>query len=563
MADKSSLGYLPETSQEAIDLNRAQQEALARLNEALDVRKNRVFDPRWAAAAQGFFAPTRTGHWSEALGNVIGNVSKADEAMALEEQNIAKAKFDVASQNVMLGRQKMAMQPYIDRMQGKTQTAGAPASGGTPEGPMSRDEFIMQQLVRGKTPIEAETEYAKYIQDVIQVNDQGSFNRFTNKFTPHRFKADEMTITVPGPNGVPEERKVDSELASQILEARRDGDLEKYNRLVAIARNPLAAFQQGALPSAAATPSVGALPPAPVSPSAGTLPVTSPQASAATAPLSAVSPTTKPPISIPELPAAPNVNQKLEEQRRLDVEKANQTRLAEKRAETSAAREAELPKIEQNARLLYGSATRVIDNVTKSPNYFGLFERPGFVAAIGTLVDNLKGTKEGSVERGAVEKAMRQVMPGVEQTDLDTVTNTAAELANIELAYTQLYLTNQGAVTEGERRIVGKLGGSTSNSPNVLKARMQLLKERSQYDIDRVDAFRQWQEKNPSGTIDQFERSKESKDLKTAFEVRLSKVFGGAPAIPSRERKASEQTKPKDNLEDLRKKLDKWRSSNE
>jgi hypothetical protein len=159
---------------------------------------------------------------------------------------------------------------------------------------------------------------------------------------------------------------------------------------------------------------------------------------------------------------------------------------------------------------------------------------------------------------------MRKMMPNVKQEDLDAVTNAAADLAEIELAYTQLYLSKQGAVTEGERVIVRKLGGGVSQSPGVLKARMQLLKERSQYDIDRVDAFRQWQEQNPSGTIDQFDRSTDAKNLKSTFEKRLSTIFGGAPAIPSRERKAAEPPTSKDtpSNEDLRKKLDKWRSQN-
>jgi len=562
MAKDSPISYLPGTDPETVKANLEYQNALANLNSALDVRKNRLFDPALASFAAAMLEPGHGGSFGEALGRSVRAYSAGEEADIKQQQEIAASKMDVAAKGVELQRQKMYMDPYIKRMQGGPQPSGLPSSAGATEGAMSHDDFVMDRVLKGKTPAEAEAEYAKYIQDIIQVSDTGAYNRLTSKYTPHRYKVDLKIMDLARPDGSIERREVPEELASQIEAATQSGNLVEYKRLVARALNPLAAFQQSAPSPVATQPSAGALPIAAKEPPAGPLSTAAPQVPATTAPLSVAAPAIKPAPKAGELPVAPSYDERLERQRQQEIEKSSQTRLAEKRAETSAAREAELPKIEQNARLLYGSATRVIDNVTKSPNYYGLFERPGFVAAIGTLVDNLKGTKEGSVERGTVEKAMRQVMPGVEQTDLDAVTNTAAELANIELAYTQLYLTNQGAVTEGERRIVGKLGGSTSNSANVLKARMHLLKERSQYDIDRVEAFRQWQEKNLGGTIDQFERSRESKDLKTAFEVRLSKVFGGAPAIPSSERKASEQTKPKDNLEDLRKKLNKWRSSN-
>ena len=59
----------------------AQQELL----ESLDRRKNPQkdsflgLDPKWLAVAQGFLAPTRTGSFGEALGNVAGNINKINE----------------------------------------------------------------------------------------------------------------------------------------------------------------------------------------------------------------------------------------------------------------------------------------------------------------------------------------------------------------------------------------------------------------------------------------------------------------------------------------------------
>ena len=283
MADKSPAGYLPETSQEAIDLNRAQQEALARLNEALDVRKNRVFDPRWAAAAQGFFAPTRTGHWSEALGNVIGNVSKADEAMALEEQNIAQRKLDVANQNMLMERQRQ-----LDKMYDETSTApqgvlssasikppegggptgpliayGAPKSpdGALPAGPSSgpmepapsqvqgapadsfgiriappsvgritRDKFLADKRARGVPYSDALTQWEDIERKREEFKDVGMYR--DGVFYPAATATLAEVRNIPLPEGGYGTFKTDSTTASMLADARRVGDANKELALI-------------------------------------------------------------------------------------------------------------------------------------------------------------------------------------------------------------------------------------------------------------------------------------------------------------------------------------------
>ncbi|NBW16680.1 MAG: hypothetical protein EBR82_52755 [Caulobacteraceae bacterium] len=551
MADKSSVGYLPETSQEAIEANRAYQEALARLNQSLDVRKNRIMDPRWAAAAQGFFAPTRTGGWGEVLGNVVGNVNKADEAMALEEQNIAKGKLDIATQGLALQRLKEADKSYQNDMApqgalsagsfkapdrgsptgpliayGSAPSGAAPEGGALPssaaqgvpqgiqiapamEGLLTREQFLAKQR-RDNVPYEeAVLKWEEVLRKRRDTKESGMFDASTGKFYG-RPTGTLVKRQVPSQDGKPSTIEVPEGIALQMDDALSRNDIATYMRLAKPYISPglPAAPTQGT--TTPATPPTGAAPQAPT----GGQPRF---------------------LSVEE-------QKRMEEQEKSDraIEEARLKALAQKRSETSAAREAELPKIQQSARSIYSSASRVEDAVKKSGNYFGLFERPGFVASIGSILDDIKRTPQATVEKGTFENAMRKIMPGVQQKDLDAVTNAAADLAEIELAYTQLYLTKQGAITEGERAIVRRLGGGVSNSPSVLKSRMQLLKERSQYDIDRVDAFHQWQDQNPNGTIDQFERSTGAKNLERAFEKRLASIFGTAPAVPSRERKPSD-----------------------
>jgi hypothetical protein len=132
---------------------------------------------------------------------------------------------------------------------------------------------------------------------------------------------------------------------------------------------------------------------------------------------------------------------------------------------------------------------------------------------------------------------MRKLMPGIKQKDLDNVTKAAAELAEVELAFTRLYLAKQGAVTEGERKIVRAIPGTVSSSPEVLRSRMELLKSRSQFDIDTADAFRLWQKDKPGQSYLEFERKSDLyKDIKKEFEAETERIFGGIKAVPTRER---------------------------
>jgi hypothetical protein len=535
MADKSPTGYLPETSQEAIDLNRAQREALARLNEALDVRKNRVFDPRWAAAAQGFFAPTRTGHWSEALGNVIGNVSKADEAMALEEQNIAQRKLDVANQNMLMERQRQ-----LDKMYDETSTApqgvlssasikppegggptgpliayGAPKSpeGALPAGPSSgpmepapsqvqgapadsfgiriappsvgritREKFLADKRARGVPYSDALTQWEDIERKREEFKDVGMFR--DGVFYPTA-KGDLVDVqNIPLPGGGYGTFKTDSVTAAMLADARRNGDIAKELAIIRrIVSRP--SFEAGA-----------------------------PQG------------------------APPSI----EEQERARAEAAA---YAKKRGDTAAERETDLGQRAEAAGRIYGASTRVSENLGKSGKYFGIFDRPGVIAAIGSLVSKGVQTPGGTLNLGGFEDSIRKLMPGIKQADLDNVTRAAADLAEIELAYTQLYLTKQGAITEGEREVVRRLGGSVSNSPGVLQSRMEILRARSQYDLNKSDLFNKWQDANPGKTIFDFERTQPAKDLKEAFERETAKIAGGLPALPS-SRKAPAKAPAKD-----------------
>lgn len=105
-AKTPSASYLPGEDPDTVEANRRYQEALTKLTESLDTRKNRFFDPTLLAAASGFLAPTQTGGFGESLGKAAANIGPAETAAQKEEQDILQQKLGVAGQGLELQRLK-------------------------------------------------------------------------------------------------------------------------------------------------------------------------------------------------------------------------------------------------------------------------------------------------------------------------------------------------------------------------------------------------------------------------------------------------------------------------
>jgi hypothetical protein len=225
------------------------------------------------------------------------------------------------------------------------------------------------------------------------------------------------------------------------------------------------------------------------------------------------------------------------ERRQSEIDQAAETERRKKLADAAAAKEAALEANDRAARNTYQSASKILDYVKQSPNFFGIFSRPGVVSAIGGFIEQGLRTPTGTIDLPGFRESITKLMPNVRQQDLDNVMLAAAELAEIELNFSRQYFQGQGAVTENERKIVRAIPGSVSSSPRVLRARMELLRDRAQYDIDVADAFRDWQKNHPGRSYLDFERDSQLyKDIKKDFDTKAAKIYNGLPAIPSRER---------------------------
>lgn len=114
-------GYSSGEDPATIEANLIYQDALAKLSQSLDTRKNRFFDPVWLAAAQGFLAPTQTGGFGESLGNAAKGISAAQEQDLKQEQEIAQQRVAAAGKGVDLQRMRAQDASIANWLQGDKQ----------------------------------------------------------------------------------------------------------------------------------------------------------------------------------------------------------------------------------------------------------------------------------------------------------------------------------------------------------------------------------------------------------------------------------------------------------
>ena len=513
MAEKSAVppvAYVPGTEQSTIEANRIYQEALRKLNESLDLRKNRTFDPMWLAAAQGFLAPTKTGSFFESLGNVAGTVGQAQEKSIAEQQEEARQRLGVAQSGLELERLRQRERILGGAPTGGLSTAGAP--GGAPTG-------APDQAPAGGLP------------GAAPAGGGG-----LSAAAPPGFSGIEgVPVSPPNPEIISATRYIQAAQldpkapAHTILKDAQEIAQKRYQTkeggVLDLATGMFYAFPKGELVDREINGK-------------------SYKIDGRTAALLDLYRANNDPrywqvaeraIKGPERPGEPvePLRSEGEKRREEEEEKSRAAKLGTKAAE----REAAVTETDRNARRIYGITGRVNSYLNQSQNYYGIFQRPGIMSAIGNFVSQGVQTPGGTINLPGLQQAVTQLLPNVTQRDLDNIQKSAADLAELELLFTRIYLQGQGQVTEGERRIVQRIPGGVSNSPEVLRTRLNLLKERAQHDMDIASAWDTWEKRNPGKSFLQFERSDMYKDLEKKFEERIAAMENRLPALPSSQRR--------------------------
>ena len=550
-------------SQEA---NLKYEDALAKLTTALDSRQNQMFDPTMLAAAQGFLTPSRSGSFGESLGNVSGLVGKAQQAQNLEDQDIAKQRLELAGMGVQRQQAKSnaaAGQEYLASLGvGQPQEAAAPVAG-LPALPPTAGALTE----KGPKPVPAVPEAAFrplgeaiQPQQIPQAPALGALQEARPVPAPQTpaFKPEMpsmMQVAPPNPY-------IANPLAMAKLMIAQGANPADVAKQVSEMASKESEVTQGKLFNSRT--GMGTMLPTgeTVDTTVFGYPGSRKVNISDAAQLSYLARTNQPDKyaelakRVVEGPVfAGKETQVPASQEEKAIEQKSQETRATDLAKASAAKEANLEENTANARRIYSSASRVEKSLKESPNFFGLFNRPDAMSAIGKFVNEGVQTPLGSLKFGGLEEAITQMMPGVKGTDLKNVKSAAADLAEIELGFTKMYLAKQGAVTEGERKIVRAIPGTVSDSPEFLKTRMQLLKSRSQFDIDVADAFRTFQDKNPGRSYLDFERkSDQYRSIIKDFEKETARLADAMPAMSTRERKEEAAT-GKPNLSGARQRL--------
>jgi hypothetical protein len=513
MAEKSAVppvAYVPGTEQSTIEANRVYQEALRKLNESLDLRKNRTFDPMMLAAAQGFLAPTKTGSFLESLGRVAGSVGEAQEKSIAEQQEEARQRLGVAQSGLELERLRQRERILGGAGGLPTAPGGAPGAapageapagglpGVAPAGGLSAAPppgFSGVEGVPVSPPNPEIISAARYIQ-AAQLDPRAQAHTIlkdAQEIAQKRYQTKEggvLDLATGMFYSFPKSDLVDREINGQSYKI--DGRTAALLDLYRATNDPR--YWQVAERA----------------------------------------------IKGPDRPGEPAQPLRSEGERRR--EQAEEESRAKRIGEKSADREAAVAETDRTARQIYSIAGRVNNYLGQSQNYYGIFQRPGLMSAIGNFVSQGVQTPGGTINLPGLQQAVTQLLPNVTQRDLDNIQKSAADLAELELLFTRIFLQGQGQVTEGERRIVARIPGGVSNSPEVLRTRLNLLKQRAQYDMDIAAAWDTWEKRHPGKSFMQFERSDMYKDLKKNFEEQVAAMENRMPAVPSSQRRPAADT---------------------
>ena len=585
---KGGLAFIPETTPEAAQANKAYQDALERLNKSLEARQNRMFDPTMLALAEGFLTPGRTGSFGESLGVAAGKMRVAEEEEGKTEMALAQAKLGLAERGIALEQQRQRERQFKEALEGAPGgasvgvAAGAPAGarpGVSTEEPSQRSEarlaqavsdtppavqgmvgiqvfpptqnlvtsrsLLMQRYREGKMSLgDALAEAAKLENDRYVFRDNSVLDKLTGRMFFSPTGGTQRIMTSKGP----------MELPTDLIRLGRPELIEQYIKNLpstAEVAGGEAGARAGAERGQSANQTKINLPRADGTYGAYEIPaqaafeigslitqhgINSPEvlryasrftgesAPAGPSAAPAALPGAAPAAAATAPPVSGAAGRVPSESERATAAAASEA-AAKTRATNAAERESKLGEINFSAAEMQGVANRISRVVDESGKFIGVFARPGLGPAIlGLVQDSFNTGRNGRVEVPTLENAVRKVMPGVKKSDIANIEKAQADLANLELLYRKTFLAGQGAVSNMEGQVVARLGGTTGSTPETLVHRMNLIRARAQFDRADVSQFNQWKERNPTKNYYDWQTSPQYNELLKSYEQSLSDI---------------------------------------
>jgi hypothetical protein len=499
---KPALSYLPETSDEAKKANLAYQEALSRLTQTLDARKNQTFDPVMMAMAAGFLGPTTTGSFGEALGRAAGQVSKAQEAQYGQDIEAAKAQMELAQSGLQLQRQRGLDQATRQWLQGRggqpTTTLMQPGgvrpegqpSGGLPPGRSAAPSGGLRVMDPDPTWTTQE-EYVAMNQNSGKPLGE-LLAEYQEKFGKHRFIRGEggnmvdrqtgmLVPTTTGPNvtrqiiGLEDTGPIEMSQynAMRLDEARRKGDPVEYYRIAEEITG-----KTGLVPKTVAEKPAGS--PAGAPPSTGEPP-----------PI-----TRKPGAPAEGAPSgrAPGIRSKAD----IAAEEAATTEAARERAKSQEAQRRELMQRGGNTARNSIATANILTSFASMPDakeMFGLASQGNLLPNIVGLLQAGIGLPGGSINIAGLEDFYRNQKLQPEQ--LERYRAALQQMRTMNIAMSEYA---KGSVSNYEQGLFGEASINERDLPGTILLKAEALRARAEFDKEIAELAR----RNPKMNVEQI-----------------------------------------------------------
>ena len=223
-------------------------------------------------------------------------------------------------------------------------------------------------------------------------------------------------------------------------------------------------------------------------------------------------------VSVPSKGGAPGAKVTSVEERQAEAAGTEET--AKLEAKTSSEKKAAIIAQGDSARervLLAEQLNKFATDPSKS-KVMAILEKATPESALGKML--AEGVSVGTFRVGLPQ--LREAVIQAGGTDQDV--RNFQQLGNI---YTQLMFLNgnlfagQGAVSNYERQMQERMGGTVQDTPLVAQARANYIITRANFDKAVSNSFQDWAESNKGGTYDKFKRTTAYQKLEDAYMNRI------------------------------------------
>jgi len=469
-------GDSPEDEEYKLDFRKSQ----ADLKAALAARENQLFDPVLLALSQGFAAPTKTGGFGESLSSAAGLASNAAQGQQKSLMENAQMRMQLAQMGLEQGRKEKA-QNMVSGLFNPKPAEGAPTVGAPAGAPATESAQPAARPVGGMRSITGEdifkiSQYDKDMGDALAKAvgvDRERFKISQNGIVFDSGTGQYLNIPIPGQT----QSKFDTPYGSFNMTANEYAQLGQAMSQ-GKGREWIDMWRQGRI-DVAGKPVAGDVPPPP----AGTTPAVGR-------------------LTTSESEAAAKAKQ-------VEAEGTAKTRVQQTTEVKEAAKAAMtlIPLYDRADKLL---KTKGIEEA------LGVFERPDFLAQIGTIVD--EGIKVGPYAINA--PSMRKIATNF-ATDQNVI-NALTELGQVEAMWQFAQRKGLGSgtsVSNMEQQLVNAMGPNFKDPKDAYTKKLQFMREKANFERKLGQELYRTQKQ-----YEDYENSDDFERLFTDYRNRLERI---------------------------------------